>query len=694
MACFYYNLDIQNGDILASDDLRVHVDYYSCVDGTLQTTDYFAAGVYANAICNNDTTGSPIVYVIIGGVQTTPPFGSFSVSSGISCALPTPTPTPTVTPSSTPATTQTQTPTPTKTPALTPSPTSTPAPTPIFKLVNNCDVVTLFPMGVECVTLVSPSSSISADGVLSLQITGGSAPYTISWSNGQKSQTIAGLGPGNYTAQVVDFYGDYSSTTICSLFAPTPTPTPTTTTTPTPTPSGTYSDLCVTILSTIDSILPVQYTFNGIVNGKPSWISGSYLMYWDIANQLWKIQNYTLYGGALQSNTTASVPTSNWTLVGGTSSPTVNVSIGTCPSYAPFNAVISKNDSSCSNDGSIMITTTGGQSPYSFSINGGNTFTSSNVFNSLPAGNYAVIARDIIGNVVTQNVTIASTQSSVTYTVTVSNDTTSSPNVGYQLSNWSVKVNPPIPVGITIPIVLNIDTTQVNNGPGSGETLNNIVVYSGSNIVSSTTNTSNSVVATRPNCSPELSTTTYNNSTYNVVLGYGYGISGTSSSQLAITSGVTGNNGCVTTVNQTISIFSSQATTNGCTCCTALNDSTAAGGINNHTLSLGQIGSTSNYVININGLPITPGSGFFTGGMIQVNNAPVTLTLTAFGGATPGGSTIGNITITGVGTFSTATAYQYQTTQVSIPISTNGTYYVPSMNGNFIGTAGNSVTLT
>ena len=99
-------------------------------------------------------------------------------------------------------------------------------------------------MGVECLTLVSPSSSISADGVLSLQITGGTAPYTISWSNGQKSQTIAGLGPGDYTAQVVDFYGDYSSTTICTLYAPTATPTQTPTTTPTPTPSATYSNLC------------------------------------------------------------------------------------------------------------------------------------------------------------------------------------------------------------------------------------------------------------------------------------------------------------------------------------------------------------------------------------------------------------------------------------------------------------------
>jgi hypothetical protein len=548
-------------------------------------------------------------------------------------------------------------------------------------------------MGIECVTLVSPSSSTSADGVLSLQITGGTAPYTISWSNGQKSQTIAGLGPGDYTAQVVDFYGDYNLTTICSLYAPTATPTQTPTTTPTPTPSATYSNLCLTILSNVSTILPVQYYFSGILNGKPSWSNGSYLMYWDITNQLWKIQNYTLFGGALQSNTTANIPTSNWVLVGGTSSPTVNVNIGTCQSYAPFNAVITKNDSSCGNDGSIMITTTGGQSPYYFSIDGGTTFTSSNVFNSLPAADYSVIAKDIIGNVVNQTITIASSQNSVTYTVTVSNDSTSSPNPGYQISNWSVKVNPPIPVGVTIPLTLNIDTTQVNNGPGSGTTLNNIVVYSGNNVVTPATSTTNTNTATRPNCSPEIATTTYQNSTYNVTLGYGYGISGTSSSQLAVTSASTSANGCVTNVNQTISVFTSQAVINGCTCCTVLNDSNATGGINNHSLSLGQAGSTSNYIININGLPLTPGSSVFTGGIIQVNNAPVTLTLSAFGGATFGGYTVGNITINGVGAFATPIAYQYQTTQVSIPISTNGTYTVISMNGVFAGTAGNSVTI-
>lgn len=622
-------------------------------------------------------------------------------TASVICASPSPTPTQTQTPTKT--TTPTLTPTPTKTPASTSTPTPTPQPTQVYRLANNCDVFTLFPMGVECVTLLSPSSPNTGDGILSLNITGGTSPYTISWNNGQKTKTIAGLGSGDYTAQVVDYYGDYSSTTICSLFAPTSTPTPTTTTTPTPTPTSTYPNLCLTILSNVTTILPAQYYYNGIINSKPSWINGSYVMSWSNLNQKWSISNYTLFGGSLQSTTTSNIPTSNWVLLGGTSSPTINVNEGLCSQYSLFNTLVTKSDSSCANDGSIMITTTGGQNPYYYSIDGGNTFTTSNVFNSLPPADYAVIAKDTIGNVITQTVTIASSESAVSYTITVSNDSVITPNPGYELSNWSVKVNPPIPVGVTIPLVLNINATQVNNGPGSGTTLNNILVFSGDSVITPSNSTTNSIIGTRPNCSPEISTTTYQNSTYNVTLGYGYGVSGTSGSQLAVTSASTSSNGCVTTLNQTISVFASQPVINGCNCCTVLSDSTATGGITNHTLSLGQVGSTSPFAINVYPLPIRANAGTgIAGGIIQINRLPVTLNLIAFGGGSPGSSTTGTIVIKKNGVVLqtlVANAGQNITSQTNILFSsvsvlnTTGVYDV-TVTGTFVGNAGNSVNLT
>jgi hypothetical protein len=47
---------------------------------------------------------------------------------------------------------------------------------------NSCSVVTIFPMGVNCVT-VPTSTTTSNDGSMTLIITGGTAPYTIFWSN-------------------------------------------------------------------------------------------------------------------------------------------------------------------------------------------------------------------------------------------------------------------------------------------------------------------------------------------------------------------------------------------------------------------------------------------------------------------------------------------------------------------------------
>jgi hypothetical protein len=119
---------------------------------------------------------------------------------------------------------------------------------------NECNVITIFPMEVECV-VVNPSTPTSEDGQLSVSITGGTPPYTIIWSNGNISPAIENLGIGEYSATVIDYYNDFSSVTTCTLTAftdcsfsaiavnfvtePTPTPTLTRTLTPTSTPTPT-----------------------------------------------------------------------------------------------------------------------------------------------------------------------------------------------------------------------------------------------------------------------------------------------------------------------------------------------------------------------------------------------------------------------------------------------------------------------
>jgi len=99
-------------------------------------------------------------------------------------------------------------------PCYTPPPFVTPI---ITGYKNECGIITILPMVVEC-EVSNPSSFTSNDGEVSVSITGGTAPYTVTWSNGSISPVIGGIGNGSYTATTVDYYGDYTATTVCTIF--------------------------------------------------------------------------------------------------------------------------------------------------------------------------------------------------------------------------------------------------------------------------------------------------------------------------------------------------------------------------------------------------------------------------------------------------------------------------------------------
>jgi len=79
---------------------------------------------------------------------------------------------------------------------------------------NSCNIITLFPMSVQC-SVVNAYSPETNDGGVYLIITGGTPPYSISWTNGSQSQNLIGVGAGEYTATVTDYYNDFSATTTC-----------------------------------------------------------------------------------------------------------------------------------------------------------------------------------------------------------------------------------------------------------------------------------------------------------------------------------------------------------------------------------------------------------------------------------------------------------------------------------------------
>jgi len=119
-------------------------------------------------------------------------------------------------------------------------------------LQNECNVITIFPMVIECIG-VNPSTPTASDGQMTVSITGGTPPYTIIWSNGNISPAIQNLSVGEYSVTVIDYYGDFSVETTCELsvevdcsfsayvqnFVVEPTPTPTLTRTLTPSPTQT-----------------------------------------------------------------------------------------------------------------------------------------------------------------------------------------------------------------------------------------------------------------------------------------------------------------------------------------------------------------------------------------------------------------------------------------------------------------------
>ena len=100
----------------------------------------------------------------------------------------------------------------------------------ITETINECGVITITPMEVECV-VVNPTNSTSSDGIASLSITGGTPPYTISLDNGSFGLAIYNLSVGEYPAVITDFYGDFTANTTCVLTAQTTTTTSTTSTT-------------------------------------------------------------------------------------------------------------------------------------------------------------------------------------------------------------------------------------------------------------------------------------------------------------------------------------------------------------------------------------------------------------------------------------------------------------------------------
>jgi hypothetical protein len=147
---------------------------------------------------------------------------------------------------------------------------------PTVKPPNECDVTTIFPMGVNCI-VQNPSNDRTFDGGAALSITGGTPPYTIYWDVESFAPALNNLGVGEYSATVVDYYGDFTANTTCVLTAET----------------LTISGMCFVVSGVVEGqVVYISTESIGLKNGKPHY----YLQYatqqlgyvfWNESTQQW-----------------------------------------------------------------------------------------------------------------------------------------------------------------------------------------------------------------------------------------------------------------------------------------------------------------------------------------------------------------------------------------------------------------------
>lgn len=530
---------------------------------------------------------------------TQPYFGVvlLNVPASETCGTPTPTPTPTTTPTNT----STPTTTPTPTPTLTQTPTASyiiPCP-PEPTYVNDCQVFTLFDMGVECNIIQQPSAN-GFDGILSVNVTGGTSPYTFYWNTGERTQTITNLPYGNYTVLVVDYWGDYSATTVCSLVPPTPSITPSQTQTPTPTPTLVVPNLCLTFTGPNSEILQLTFVPSGSENGKPTWYnySNGFSIYWNslaMPNR-WEITNWSFEGTPISTNQ-GLIPSSGWSFIGTPGTYTlINSNSGDCPEVPPLSYTFQVTNATCTEtcNGSIVVNPSGGQAPYTYSIDGIN-FQSSNIFNNLCPSTFGLVVKDSLNNISSTTVIVeAGNQVFFTLSLNVLNTQNISQNL--IKVDWELVISPTLPLGLGLIGDVNINVQQIKQGPYFSDdpdatmviTATNNVSLNGVNLgLTSSTPITQPILSTCNSALIDSQETLYTEVASDVLLlnliGNNTILTGSSISFVNVTNPVIANN-CISTATQNISIYLNNFRVFNNPCASLEVDSTPIG-IFNHTSS-------------------------------------------------------------------------------------------------------------
>jgi hypothetical protein len=418
-------------------------------------------------------------------------------------------------------------------------------------VTNECGVQTILPMGVVC-NVTDSSIPTSLDGAIYLTITGGSVPYSVTWSNGSKSQNLYSISAGTYTATVVDYYGDYTATTTCTvgseqfyvdwfnscydnsinLYLTGLTETLTQEliyrlsgntgcwvySGKTLNGSNTLTfdnilegpfDTCLECdppivlpyypeqlcLLTANPYTTYQFEFYGFANERPAYTgtstnSSGFTIQWVTgATNQWQVLNKT-DNTLINPNDTFN-PLGGWVLQG-TQQIWTAVS-GACPTIPELTATVSTNNFGCESDcnGIAVITATGGLPPYQYSFDGG-PYGSLPSKTNLCAGGHTYSVTDFIGNNISGTYIVPKGLKNVTYTVTlITNQIDTQTNYGFQVDSkleYKLEVTPELPEGVEISIPFQINVRKLISTPGQTDISYTSTLYSGGTVITPETN--------------------------------------------------------------------------------------------------------------------------------------------------------------------------------------------------------------
>ena len=432
---------------------------------------------------------------------------------------------------------------------------------------NSCNIITILPLGLECDS-INASTPESTNGLIALFVTGGTSPYNVTWDNGSQGTLLTNLSPGNYTATVVDYYGDFTATTTCTVGYDTfylevlencETPNNniyyladltnplnngsiyqlttqigcwisngTTTYTgqtyignfpiysagpftgcteclPPPTPTPVYpTDLCLEFIRP-SNIQQFNFSSGGTINGYPSWTSSTQTIYYNTGTTQWNVSGWTYVGGLyLQSPTIP--PTGTWTLTGPLAfNSSVFVSSGICQT-PPLTMTVNSTNPTCSttSNGTITITPSGGLTPYTYSIDSVN-YQISNSFVGLAAGTYTVYVKDSVNTVTSQTVTLTPQQLFQNYNVSLILTPGTNVTVGNATTKTSNWAINVSPYPLPAGTVINMDL--IFNINTTAYTINSPSISYSNNI---TTNQTGTFTISSPTTGPTVGSTSFN----------------------------------------------------------------------------------------------------------------------------------------------------------------------------------------